>query len=112
MLPRGTHQVSCLSEAAKPGDPEVGGKLAPDLVTQPQSELQIRETSADVPLRVILTVGIHLEFGLQNQALAEEQLILGAEARRGPAGVTHIPGGLDLEEVRCQAFNTEREPVP
>src|SRR4029077_20893941 len=105
------HQVRSLSEAAQPGDPDIGRTFAPDLVTQPQPELQIGDTRPYVPLRVVLAVGIQLDQGLQNDSLCEEQLVFCPEAGGGAARIPHVGGCLDVEEVRRETLNAESEPV-
>ena len=81
------------------------------LITQSNTELQVGDASPDLPLGVILAVGIHLELRLQNQTLREEQLILGSEPGGRPARVANVRGRLDLEEIGREAFDAERQPV-
>src|SRR5215469_18296439 len=73
------HELGGLAEAAQPGDPEIRGELATDLIAQTQSELQLREASPDVPFQIVLAIGVHLELRLQDQSLREEQLVLRAK---------------------------------
>ncbi len=64
-----------LAEGPGVGETDVRGEFAGDLVTQPQTGIDLGQTRADPPGGLALAIEVHLDLGLQNQPVGNEQVV-------------------------------------
>src|ERR1044071_2969224 len=67
-------------ELAFPMQPHVWRKLATKLVTQTQTQFQVRKSRADAVLRVVLAERTKLQLGLQDEPLRDQKVVLARES--------------------------------
>src|SRR5882762_6585983 len=103
-------QSCARAEAAAPDQGKVWRKFAPQLVAQSQSHLQLRQPGADATRWILLAVEIHFSLGLQDQALCEQKIVFGGQARRAAAALAHVGRRLNREKVRRKSLHAKRCP--
>ena len=89
----------------------IGREATAELVAQPQSGLERAQARTDAALLVLTAVELELDQWLQDQAIGQQHVVLGFHIGRDAAGGADIGGGLNLELVRRQALQADREPV-
>src|SRR5690606_26114409 len=107
----GFDEIRGAPESARPDVADVGREAAAELVAQAQAEPGVAEALADVVFAVVAAVEVGLQLRLQDQPVAQQQLVLAFEAGGQAAGAADVSGGLDLELVRRKALHADRGPV-
>src|ERR1700731_792801 len=68
----GASEVSRLTKFPCVGDSYIRSELSADLVTQAKSGIEVRQPGTDSAARIALAVEVHLDLGLQYQALSDQ----------------------------------------
>ena len=68
-------ECRCLAKRTRIGKTDVRGKFTRDLITKPYAAIEIGQSRSNPPSTICLTVEIHFDLRLQDQALSEVQIV-------------------------------------
>src|SRR5690348_1127107 len=94
-----TREVAAAAEALLPHHTDVRRELAADLVTQAQTDFDIRQARSNAALGIVAPVEIGLQRRLQDQALGKARFVSGRHARGGAATLPDVKRRLGFEPV-------------
>src|SRR5688500_6821196 len=85
-------------------------RLTTHLVTGTASHFAGTPAGADAAIRIVLAGDAQLDQRLQDQAVGEQQLVFDLEPGGGVTTGANVTGEIDLEPLRRQALDAERQP--
>ena len=92
------------------GQSYIGGEFATEFVAEAQASVEIGKAAANSAGRIGMAIEIHLDFGLRNQALGNQQVVGAGDFAGYMAAIAEVKGWRKLEEMRRQAFDSDGAP--
>src|SRR3546814_869571 len=106
-LPFVAREIRCFSELPLPLHADIGCELADKFVSQPKPDLDIVDAAADAELTDLLNREIDLGSGLQNEALRDQEVVLGLQARGNIAFIGNERRAVNLKEIGHQTLQSQ-----
>src|SRR5699024_11503278 len=103
----GTDKIGRLAQLPVPGDTNVRGKFALNLIPQSETELHVVKTRTNPPFRYILHRYARCKPGLPPQPLGNRKVVFGFEAGRYVTGFADKDIAVHLKQVGGQPLQAD-----